>query len=232
MDYVLKYGRNTNIDIADPPEDVIDQGGLYAGFIDTADSMTILSSDPADAAAGTHARTIRIEGLDANYNAQSEDVSLNGITPVALSNSYLRIFRAYILTAGEAAVNGGNIDVLDSSGNIMARIPIGLGQTLQAVYTIPAIYTNAAIVRWWVQPMVTANTSVEMAIQTSSFGSERAWRTREWVQVRTAGAGAHYRDFNPFGIKVDPRDNIRIQVLSVTSDDTVVSGGFDVALGR
>jgi hypothetical protein len=227
VNWIHKFGRNTDIDIA-AAEDVIDQGGDYAGWLAAAATPTISSANAADDIGNTGALTVTVSGLDTNYVPQSETVGMDGTTSVSLANSYIRVFRAFVATAGSNGTNAGNIDIV-SAGNILARIPAGLGQTLQAIYTIPAQYENSLITSWWWQPMVTANTTVAAAIQTRNSGTN-AWRTREWVQVRTAGAGDHYRDFGDKGITVDAQTDIRLRVLSTSSDDTIVSGGFDIVL--
>jgi hypothetical protein len=92
---------------------------------------------------GTGARTLRIYGLDANYDLQDELITLNGTTAVTSANTYIRIFRAIVESVGSTGSNEGAIDVYDNGGsNEVAHIPIGYNQTMQAEYTIPADYTG------------------------------------------------------------------------------------------
>ena len=90
----------------------------------TADACTIVSDDVEDTAdTGTGIWTIKVSGIDGDYNPISEVVSLNGTTPVTLVNEYLAINEMNPETAGTSKTAQGNIDVLYSDGDILARIP-------------------------------------------------------------------------------------------------------------
>jgi hypothetical protein len=106
----------------------------------TAVTPTIVSDQAADDSAGTGARTVMVEGLDANYAEQSETVIMDGATPVSLANSYIRLHRAYVITAGTGLVNAGNIDVKDGA-TILLRIRPDNGQSAHGMFTVPASYT-------------------------------------------------------------------------------------------
>lgn len=141
---LFKYGSNSDID--DSLETIWSQGGIYA-YPSAASVMTVSSSSINDAAAGTGARTIVVSGLDANYNEISETVTLNGQTAVNTVNSYLRVFRAYVATAGSGATAAGTIYI--GTGTVTsgvpattyAAIPVSANQTLMAIWTVPAGYT-------------------------------------------------------------------------------------------
>ena len=78
----LKFGKNP--DVGNTEETIWDAGGLYS-WQSAAESLEILSSEVADAAAGTGARTVTVKGLDSNYELLSETVTLNdGFYAVAL----------------------------------------------------------------------------------------------------------------------------------------------------
>lgn len=141
---LFKYGSNS--DINGSLETIWSAGGLYA-YPDAAIQMKVSSSSTDDAAAGTGARTIVVYGLDANYNEINETISLNGQTVVTTTKSYLRVFRAFVATAGSGDTAAGTIYVgtgVVTSGvpaTIYAEIPLGANQTLMAVWTVPAGYT-------------------------------------------------------------------------------------------
>lgn len=141
---LFKYGSNTDID--DSLETIWSAGGLYA-YPAAATVMKVSSSSADDAAAGTGARTIQVYGLDANYNEITETVTLNGQTEVNTTNSYLRVFRAFVINAGSGGTAAGTIYIgtgtvtLGVPATIYAEIPVGANQTLMAVWTVPANYT-------------------------------------------------------------------------------------------
>ena len=109
----------------------------------TGTALEVVSSSANDTAAGTGARTVRVDGLDGSYVPFSETVTLNGATPVALTNtSAVAINRTTVLTAGSGLVNAGNIDVRAVSGSLIkSRIQAlaeAQGISQDFVYTVPA----------------------------------------------------------------------------------------------
>jgi len=137
--HVHKFGRNT-APANGMEETVWDGSNLYpwATWNAGADNVYLKSDDTGD-----ESKTIFIQGLDADFNVQSETVTLdatNSTTGVASANTYVRLFRMY---------NSGNTDFVgnvgahygSASGTLVAQVLIGQGQTLMAVYTIPAGHT-------------------------------------------------------------------------------------------
>ena len=138
---VNKFGRNSNIDTGTVPEDIWSRGGVWVAPT-TARIHDIASTDVNDSASGTGVRTVNIQGLDANWELQSETVIMNGTSNVATANTYNRIFRMYGETAGSGGTNAGTITATaQTDGTVTAEIAQGMGQTLMAIYTVPAGYT-------------------------------------------------------------------------------------------
>lgn len=106
----------------------------------SAGAVTVVSASTADDSAGTGARTVLIEGLDENYDLQSETVTMDGTTNVVTTNTYIRLFRMSVQTAGSGGKNAGNITAT-IGGNEQVRISTDFeNQSLVAVYTIPNNY--------------------------------------------------------------------------------------------
>ena len=85
--------------------------------------------------------TITINGLDASYNPISENLALNGATPVTTVNSYLRI-NSMVVAIGSATNPSGVVTLKDlTDTTIYAQINAGVGRTQAAIYTVPAGYT-------------------------------------------------------------------------------------------
>lgn len=146
--HVFKYGFNAAVGTT--AETIWLQGAAY-NWIPTAAAMKVSSASANDTAAGTGARTIRVEGLDANFDVLTEDVTMDGQTQVTTTGVFYRVHRAYVLTAGSVNTNDGIIYVYtgtettgtpDVAGTVYTTIGAGEGQTLQAIYTIPAGYTG------------------------------------------------------------------------------------------
>jgi hypothetical protein len=168
-------GHNTlfqfgiNGDVGTSVETVWAQGGTYA-YPASATVMKISSSSADDAAAGTGARTISIAGLDANYNEISETVILNGQTAVNTVNSYLRISRMFVVTAGSGATAVGTIYA--GTGTVTSGVPatvygmiaIGANQTQMAFWTVPAGYTLYLMGTFFTSANSTANASTNFQL--------------------------------------------------------------------
>lgn len=109
-------------------------------YFATAHPLQISSASANDTAAGTGARTVKLVGLDANYNPISETLTTAGVTPVVSTQSFLRINRAVVMTSGTfATTNLGDITVAQQGGtNIQGIIRAGIGMMQSGVYTIRA----------------------------------------------------------------------------------------------
>jgi hypothetical protein len=157
---LFKFGING--DVGTSVETVWAQGGIYV-YPASATVMKISSSSADDAAAGTGARTISIAGLDANYNEISETVILDGQTAVNTVNSYLRISRMFVVTAGSGATAAGTIYA--GTGTVTSGVPatvygmiaLNANQTQMTFWTVPAGYTLYLTGLFYTSANTTAN---------------------------------------------------------------------------
>lgn len=141
---ITVFGYNADVDTAE--ETIWPYGGLQP-HPSAALSMKVSSDDADDTALGNGARTIFIEGLDANYNVISETITLNGLTAVQTVNSYLRINDAYVASAGTSNSAEGNIYF--GTGTVTAGIPATVYDIIKfdyntrvtGHYTVPAGHT-------------------------------------------------------------------------------------------
>ncbi len=132
------FGHNPNIG-AGASADVWEGGGIYP-FPASASLMQLSSSSANDTSAGTGARTMFLTGLDSSYNAISETITMNGVTPVVTANSYLRINTLDLLTVGTAGnSNLGDITIqVNGGGTILGIVRAGFGQLGNCIYSVPA----------------------------------------------------------------------------------------------
>lgn len=108
--------------------------------------MTVSSTSANDTSAGTGARTVVVQGLDANYNEVTETVTMNGQTAVTMTASLLRVNYAYVATAGSGNSAAGDIYI--GTGVVTAGVPattydiikFDYNNTTTGSYTIPAGY--------------------------------------------------------------------------------------------
>ena len=113
---VALFAKNGDIDSAGD-EDILENGGSIV-WAAAAAASTIESADADDTAAGAGARTVEVVGLDTNYVELTETVALNGTTPVALVNTYLRINNVTCKTFGATGHNEGLITVKIGSDSV------------------------------------------------------------------------------------------------------------------
>lgn len=130
---ILSMGNNPSIDTTTQPEDV--WSGASLGILNSIDhryvqrpqspvQMEVVSDSANDTAAGTGARSIRVTYLDALLNERIADITMNGLTPVPLPTTALRVNLAQVLTSGSFGGTGGA-----NAGNISIRLQGGLGAT-------------------------------------------------------------------------------------------------------
>jgi hypothetical protein len=116
-------------------------------FPAAAIQMTVSSSSANDTSAGTGARTVVVQGLNANYNEVTETVTMNGQTAVTMTNALLRVNYAYVATAGSGNSAAGDIYI--GTGTVTAGVPattydiikFDYNTTTTGSYTVPAGYT-------------------------------------------------------------------------------------------
>ena len=138
------FGYNQDLDATE--ETVWPDGGVIPHPA-TAIQMKISSDSAADISSSTGAHTVLIEGLDANYVEISEVITLNGQTAVTTTNSYLRVNRMAVTTAGTGLANagiiyaGGGVVTAGVPATIYNLITIGFNSTTTGHYTVPAGYT-------------------------------------------------------------------------------------------
>lgn len=99
----------------------------------------IVSTSASDSSAGVGARTVRVYGLNTWSSVQtSEDVILNGTTPVNTVSSYVHINTMKILTSGGTSINAGVIKATAATdATISCVIDTGKGQSAQAILAVP-----------------------------------------------------------------------------------------------
>lgn len=221
----FKFGFNPDVD--NSLETVWAQGGLYS-YLAAATVLKISSSSTVDTSAGTGARTVTISGLDANYNEISETITLNGQTAVNSTNSYLRIFRMVVNTAGSGGQNAGVIYAGTGTvttgvpANIYATIGIGDNQTLMALWTVPAGHT-AYLLQTDITLATTQNNKYcTVSIVSRPFG--------EVFQVRDRFVKSESTTNQSYSIPVKFAEKTDIEVRAIGDSagaDIAISAGLD-----
>jgi hypothetical protein len=220
---VQKFGYNAAVGSV-AFETVWDGSSLYV-YPDAADYVEIVCDDgTVDFSGGTGARSITIEGLDANYNKQSETITLNnpdsaGVEGVSV-NQYIRLFRAYVETAGSLQTNDDDINFYIGNANV-ARIKAGIGQTLMAVYTIPAGFRA-----YVVQLDAGSSKDLENEIKLMVKNGGNAWNTKSFITMR----GGFIEKGYEMPIVIDEMYDVEVRARS--SSISAISAGFELLLEK
>lgn len=219
---LLKFGRNADVDTGGV-ETIWEGGGAYP-FPSTAQSLEAVSSSVDDDSAGTGARTITLIGLNASYVEQTQVIILDGTTPVAITGTWLRVYRCSVTTAGTGAVNAGLITIrISGGGTTLLVIGAGEGQTLMAVYTVPAGYT-AYMISYYASANATPTLpAVDVSLYTMPSTMVINLKHK---QALTAGYFDH-KFRAPF--KIEEKTDIYLNASS-SVNNTDVCGGFDLIL--
>jgi len=226
---IQKFGRNSDIDTGTVPEDVWNGGGVYTGFpVSTVETLDVFSSSANDAAAGSGARTVRLFGLDANGDEQTEDVTLDGTNPVTTSNTWFRMNRAICLTSGSSnqAFNAGEITArhTTTTANVFMVMPASTNQTTIAAYTIPAGKTGY-FKRLQVDVSRANTANINGAIWVRESGS-----TPRLIRQYSGSNAVEHNDDPYGGLKLPALTDIAVKVTSTSANNTDVSARFDIIL--
>jgi len=212
---VHKFGANFDLDNGSVPETIWSAGGLYPwSALSTAQTLYLISTDAADTS------TVDVQGLDANYNSQTETVQLNGTTAVATSNTFIRVFRMQYNTG---TGNEGTITarVTSGTGTVVAQIDEGLSQTLMSVYTVPAGYTGY-LCAFDFTCQKNKDAQLNMFVREPG-GTFRIKHVAEMFENQY-----HYK--YAFPLEIPEKSDIDIRADDVESNNTRVTSNFDLLL--
>jgi len=224
-----KFGENPDVDTGTVPEDMWDYGGVWVAPT-TSRVHALVSSSASDSSGGGGAETIIVEGLDASYIFQSETVAMNGTTPVNTVNSYTMIHRMYVEVDAANALNVGNITATAAvDGTVTAHIAAGNGQTLMAIYQIPAGKTGYLLKLYTMNKRAAAAVgNADMALlvkpeDTGPFVTKFVWG------IMGAGTSHIDHDFKAI-IGYPEKSVIKISAENVSANNMDVAAGFDLLL--
>ena len=190
----------------------------------SAGQFSAVSSSAEDTlTSGTGAWTLVIEGLDSNYKVISETINMAGLTPVLSTRSdWLRINRAYNVTAGTNQRNVGNITI-SIGGNAQAYVQAEEGQTQQTHYTVPD--GKIVIVNNFTMGVGRMSGSNDLHIKSSIklFGTNTAWRAISEIWLWN---GDTYSNNNSVTV-IPAKTEIKQEIVSTTATQAFcVYGGY------
>jgi len=222
---VSKFGYNPTVGSGN--YESIWEGSNAYPWMSAADQLEVLSSDTDDTSAGTGARTVELQGLDSSWNVLTETVTMNGTSAVTTTGSFLRIFRARVVTAGSSGRNEGTITIRDQDTSTTRALITngatdGNGQTLMAVYTIPAGKTGY-VININVSSQKDQEQTYRLMARDNTVANA-AWNVKEFL----TGRGG-FSDWRKYAInKATEKTDLDFQVIS--NSTSAAAGGFELIL--
>lgn len=185
-------------------------GDQLVPWKDIADAgvVTVTSTDLGDTT------DVTLEGLDTDYNFQSETLTLNGTADVTGTKTWHRINRMFM----EEETNVGSITAT-VDGDIVSSIKVGRGQTLQTFYTVPAGKTAYLT---HMQVSSNKNQAVEASLFVRPFGG--AFRVTGGTMLYQMEHTIHYSSPIPITEKSD------MDFRAIGAANGVLSASFDLIL--
>jgi hypothetical protein len=180
---------------------------------DTAGIITAGIANASDAG-----KIATVLGLDNNFNEVSDTFTLSSTATVAGTVQFRRVYRAYIST-GENNVGDVNFT---KNGTDVLRITATKGQTLMAIYTVPAGKT-AYLYKGVCTAQAAADGSGHMFVR--YFGQE-AFRIGHSFEVSTGG---EYDYEFSFPIRIPEKSDIDVR-MTTRSNNGRYTAAFDLLL--
>jgi len=207
---LYKFGFNNDVNGVE--EAVWMAGGLY-NFPSDAAILIAFSDNTEDDDGRTGATVITIEGLDANYDEVSVDVTMDGTRGVPTTQTFTRVNRAFVKTVGSLGYNAGLITIQHQGTGryTVASIAEEMAQTQQAIYTVPSGKTLYIDDISFTSAMSLANKKAQVRAIITDFGG--AARTRYINVLQSSQIISKYE----YPFRVLEKSDI---VLSAVTDST------------
>ena len=217
--HINKFGFNDQIPTT---FEVIYVGSANFTYPTTAGVVTLTSDEGADDIAGTGARTVKIQGLDNNYNEISVTVDMDGTGNVVTTQTFLRLFRMGVETAGSSERAVGVITAT-IGGNEMARIdPEYDNQTLQANYTIPA--GKIGLLKRIQATSTKDNKAAMVGLFTKEPGG--VFKVKQLIEVYRNSVVIDF----PIPLVIPEKTDVELRGKNLNSGNVSIGGTFDLIL--
>lgn len=181
---------------------------------DTAGVITAAIANASD-----NGKVVTVLGLDNDFNEVSETFTLSSTAAVTGTVQFRRVFRAYISTGtnnvADISFTKDGVDVL--------KITATKGQTLMAIYTIPAGKT-AYLYRGVCTSQYGADGSGHMFIR---YFGQTAFRIGHSFEVNGSGGQYDY-DFS-FPIRIPEKSDIDVR-MTTRSNNSRYTAAFDLLI--
>lgn len=168
---------------------------------------------------GDSGMTVTIIGLDGNFEPAQDTITISGSSGTG-TQTFARVYRAFTSQDNTTQVR---VSTTTGTPTEVLRITIGRGQTLMAIYTVPAGKT-AYLTKGTATCSATADATVDMMVRYGGVGAFRIGHTAE-----VSGVGGEYTYEFSVPIQMPELTDIDIRA-TVRSNNARVTAAFDILL--
>lgn len=161
--------------------------------------------------------TVTIIGLDENFEATQETITITGNAGAGTQN-FARVYRAFTSQDNQTQVR---VSTTTGTPTEVLRINILKGQTLMAIYTVPAGKT-AYLTKGTATCAADADATIDMMVRYGGVGAFRIGHTAE-----ISGVGGQYTYEFAVPIQMPEKTDIDIRA-TVRSNNARVTAAFDL----
>lgn len=216
--FISKFGHDSAAE--NSTIEVWDGSAVYT-YASSAEALYVSSSDDGDG------QIYEVHGLDADWNIQIVRVTANGFASVALSGTWMRVFRVknlgttdnagiiYVSTDADAGGDG----VPDVATGIRAQVSVGMNQTLMAIWSTPACCT-AYLTNLYASAAAATSKTIEIGLWARPFGG--VFQIKKLFSINSGTTAQLHYDFP---LEIAPKSDVRITANA--SGASSVSAGFD-----
>lgn len=181
---------------------------------DTAGTVSVSAVNASD-----HGKQITIQGLDDNYNFQEETITVSSAGATNSTKIFKRLNRGFVV---DGSTNVADIFVT-KGGTTVLKITAGKGQTLMAVYTVPADKTGY-LIQGVCSIQKSGDATGDMFVR---YFGQSSFRVGHSFEVEGAGGPYVYKFSVP--LRIPEKSDIDIRT-SVRSNNARVTAAFDLIL--
>jgi hypothetical protein len=200
-------------------------------LLSAAEQLNVTSTSTNDTSAGSGARTLFVEGLDSSRAVISETLTMNGTSIVVTSNSYLRVNKITVASAGTSGYNEGTITIQTSASptDVLKRIGvdeegIGLNVSFSTHWTVPASWTG------FVSSFHgTARDAILLRYTLRYRDSNGLWFPLDEIEAWSGETLQH--DYRDYELVVPGGSDVVVRGLNLTNSNSVVAqAGYTLTL--
>jgi len=214
-------GINRDVDTGTDPETIWTLGGSYPWAQFTAGGIKL----NAISTSGSDDGDLIIEGLDGDWNLQTETLVMTGTVAKQTQNNFSRVNR--ITYVGDNP-NVGGIFLKTLGGIDIAHIEATAGKSKSAIFTVPygykgyilAVGGGVSVTDGFVLTVNHRPIADDSTVAGFNFQCDHS----QYIQ------GSTYAYHFPVPLVFEETTDIELKAEDVSADDTLVTGSFDIVL--